>query len=150
MLGIKAKVSVNTKLTLTNSESTANIVLNDDGKFFLEDIWRGNGKIPKMWLRPEYDDKKNGVFAVKKFFRGAAHEFGHALGIDDAYAATDRNLPEAPNDNINVFPNSLMKNHLATTYIISGNDIEMLLWAWTTKNWQQYQPDSKKSQAFYE
>lgn len=77
------------------------------------------------------------------FRRTAAHEFGHVLGLGDAYLSDSR-----PVDNVDIFNNSLMK-YQWDGYVVSGNDIEMLLLSWKNNTKEKYSKGMEGSQAFF-
>ena len=63
----------------------------------------------------------------------AAHEFGHILGLGDAYGEGKR--PEA-DSNSEILPDDIMR---VRGGVVSANDIEMAWHAWQTNQYQSFQ-----------
>jgi hypothetical protein len=74
----------------------------------------------------------------------AAHEFGHTLGISDAYERIG--IKAASKITIEVPSNDIMRE---TYGIVNANTIEMILEAWSTNQWQYFDGHNsqKKSKA---
>lgn len=64
----------------------------------------------------------------------AAHEFGHVLGLGDAYGEDDRPSAAIADSGTN----GIMRNHW-NGINISDKDIQMLIYAWSNNEWQSYQ-----------
>ena len=92
------------------------------------------GDDPSIVLGNNYSGKSH--ISADQFGRAAAHEFGHAMGIGDAYGDDDKNresakiTSEVPSDDI-------MRGS-ANGRVISSNDIEMILEAWSTGERQDF------------
>jgi len=69
-----------------------------------------------------------------EFSNTVAHEFGHMLGLDDAYGEGSR--PEA-DITAEIPSNDIMRSHWGTP-VITDNDIEMLVLAWSNNEMQHY------------
>jgi hypothetical protein len=83
------------------------------------------GRNPRIFLTSDAGD-----IDVSRFGRVAAHEFGHALGIGDAYDDEDKNRLDAI-ENSEVPGNDIMRGSINGS-IITANDVEMVLRAWDT------------------
>ena len=71
-----------------------------------------------------------------------------------AHGSDDGIRPQARIDNNNVCADSLMLTNWETSVSITSNDVEMMLWAIATGEFQEYTDytdgSKVKSQAFYE
>jgi hypothetical protein len=92
------------------------------------------GKNPDIYLTSEY---KNGLIDTSQFGRAAAHEFGHALAIGDAYGDTGKNRDPAPNKSGEVPKSDIMRGSYDGS-ALSANDVEMVLQAWKTGERQDF------------
>ena len=71
-------------------------------------------------------------YTVTRYKDTAAHEFGHVLGLGDAY---DVSWHSAANATTGEVPQNDMMRSNGT---VTPNDIEMLLYAWQLNTWQEY------------
>ena len=103
-------------------------------------LWRPTSSLLTMYLRSNYP-------RTTYFERSAMHEFGHVLGLFDAYGYGAQHwrlgfidfswlgewlLPEAPLDRA---PNYTV---MRSGWQITPTEIEMLLWAWKNNRLQLY------------
>ncbi|MDQ2088225.1 hypothetical protein RBH29_17515, partial [Herbivorax sp. ANBcel31] len=77
-----------------------------------------------------YDNKYPNMLKGHKYV--AAHEFGHTLGLSDAY---ERPSSEAAEVTAEVPRNDIMRRHRGT---VNANTIEMVWEAWSTNQWQYF------------
>jgi hypothetical protein len=78
------------------------------------------------------------------FMSIAAHEFGHALGLWEAYGSA---FPYAYNDEI---PSSSIMGTSNGNNIVTNNELEMILWAWRTNDMQYFgELSSQNNSGFY-
>ena len=90
------------------------------------------------------------------FSNRAAHEFGHVLGLFDAYGYGQHFplggavLPAVP-ITVEVPPNDVMRSEWNVHYKYTDSAYEMLLYAWSTSSLQLYTDSilGSQSQAFY-
>lgn len=95
------------------------------------------------------------LFMDIQFRELTAHEFGHVIGLGDAYKG-DSSIPyiiigePIEPDDVNLYSNSLMRYQWGDDieYKILANDVEMILFAWKTNKMQLYNKN-RLSQAFY-
>ena len=91
----------------------------------------------EIYMYRNYDG--NGAdYSRYGYAQTAAHEFGHVLGLDDAYAGGSR--PEAKDtvevpDNPGFYNGDIMRDNGNVT----ANDIEMVWEAWSINKWQYFQ-----------
>ena len=74
------------------------------------------------------------VFSYDRFMKIAAHEFGHALGIGDAYFKNESGLKI--DDNAEMKSRDIMF-YSGVNYVVA-NEVEMMLEAFDTNKWQIY------------
>lgn len=85
-----------------------------------------------------YKDYNGGKdYTEDEYGRTVAHEFGHILGLDDAYGGGSR--PDAK-VTIEVPDNGWLKGDIMRNNgYVTPNDIEMVWEAWKTNMWQYFQ-----------
>lgn len=80
----------------------------------------------------------------KTFTYIAAHEFGHVLGLDDAYEDLSRNRqeadvnPEIPYYDMMRSGRIIEDKNPITKLYVTDNDLEMVWEAWRTNEWQAF------------
>jgi hypothetical protein len=156
--GVDISFSIEFAPTIAYKQSEANVVILEEmgnipfsDKKYAPNVsrlfgWNVNNT-GKMTLSKEWwNSSAKTPFTQIQFQELTAHEFGHIIGLGDAYLSSSI----APDD-INLFNNSLMKyqwNDDEASYRITSNDIEMLLFAWQTNQMQLYDRNNL-SNAFY-
>jgi RHS repeat-associated protein len=149
--GVSGNVSINVSPTRTFKKSKADIKLyiNRKGRgLALEAGWWSISRtasytVPLGW-KLFHEPNKNGVDNVALV---NAHEFGHVLGVFDAYGYIW--TPEAPKTKAT--KHGIMRSDYGYLPEVSDTDIEMMLYAWFTNSLQGY-VDGKlapESQAFF-
>jgi len=144
-------INVDAKLADEEPGSNFRIVSGDDlyntagDANFTAIVWRPNF-ITKIGIYP--DDPRDDWYCE----RVSAHEFGHAMGLNDAYGYTDHNdpstwfgrlgnvvwgfiQPEAPPENA---PRDAIMRGSWLGAVIYDRDAEMVLWAWKHGKFQLY------------
>jgi hypothetical protein len=96
----------------------------------------------KITIYKAYNDDPD--YTYNQYGGVAAHEFGHILGIGDAYGyppgatpelmAKYDNRPEAPLSPLEVPSGDIMRSNR----FVTANDIEMVWEAWKTNKWQYF------------
>ena len=96
-----------------------------------------------MNLYGTYGTDADDIYDLNSFKGIAAHEFGHALGLGDAYILNQEEWTYSLTyvDNMEVSEDDMMFHNIA----VSANDIEMLLEAQKTWQVQEFITDSKSS-----
>jgi RHS repeat-associated protein len=121
-----AKINIKDKTGTSNvSYGLSEWSITNSGKMT---VFTGTGKGSKERLRTQ-----------EEFSNTVAHEFGHMLGLDDAYGKGDR--PEAI-VSTEVPSNDLMRSNWGNP-VVTDNDIEMLVLAWSTNEQQHYESYSE-------
>lgn len=105
------------------------------GDFYFSNWSPGNvGKI-KLFSGYRYsDDTKVYNYSPEQLGSVAAHEFGHILGLGDAYGEGSR--PEVSRETSEVPLYDIMRNSYGN---VTLNDIEMVWRAWVTNTYQSFQ-----------
>jgi len=75
----------------------------------------------------------NGRYTANQYVKVAAHEFGHVLGLGDLYGKGIASTPECPQGK-KYAEGDIMGSH----GYVTPNNIEMMLEAYTTGNYQAY------------
>ena len=149
--GVDGTVSVEIAPIKVDSKSQADIKLNisKEGRGITWGAFVWNPGLAQGFTIPlgnsvYSENLKNNVDAVSNI---VAHEFGHVLGLGDAYA--EWYTPEAPK-NI-VHPNGIMRSPYRQQPVFTENDIEMILYAWETGGLQGYTDGfiAELSQAYF-
>ena len=85
-----------------------------------------------------YDMRNPSVYTLNQFMSTVAHEFGHTLGLSDAYPKANGGLTIINNAEISdgIFGES--GNIMYSNGIVYPNDIEMMLYAFCTNKGQFY------------
>ncbi|TCK93202.1 pregnancy-associated plasma protein-A [Natranaerovirga hydrolytica] len=74
-------------------------------------------------------------YSQRSYAKVSAHEFGHVLGIGDAYPSKEDNRPGAGHGFDETPHNMLMRNNS----VLTSNEVEMVWEAWKTNEWQYFQ-----------
>lgn len=82
----------------------------------------------------------NESYGKEAYVHTVAHEFGHVLGLNDAYLKNDTGQNLLSNIEVVTNRNEFYKDStiMDTNGKVYVNDIEMLLEAFATKQWQSY------------
>lgn len=112
-------------------------------------IWKIHKK-RKIDIYNVTDNNSNSVIPLgyDSIVNVTAHEFGHAIGLSDAYAKPENNLQQAPLGGIEVPEDDIMRSPFDRTYnlyngIVTPNNIEMMLLAFMLNEQQSFYTSSK-------
>ncbi len=106
-----------------------------------EELWRVTNPMGNIHISPSKGDTQNDYECV------AAHEFGHALGLNDLYPKAN-GFDAHKDDEILCKSGELSKNQIMwTNHNVSLNDIEMVIQAFSENKWQQYYNSKKYKQS---
>lgn len=156
VLGVNPTIQINVNPTIVSSASEANVIINvTSGRSNVSYSGLFGWSVKNSGTMNLYTKYFDGVDKGKdrsdeKFKATAAHEFAHqVLGLDDAYMDDTSKEGKklylsAPEVDINY---SLMR-HSSPGYVITGNDVEMILLAYSTNRMQSYRLRNL-SDAFY-
>jgi hypothetical protein len=80
-----------------------------------------------------YRGYENDQYTLDSYMRTAAHEFGHVLGVDDAYGSGIRPESTTVNDD------DMMAHEYSAVSPLSAWDVAMVMQAYTTNSWQYWE-----------
>lgn len=84
-----------------------------------------------------YTESNSGIVRTDWDYRNTiTHEFGHVMGVDDGYAGTSGTATR-PLATI-LLNDDMMRDCHATTSAVSSLDIQMMVMAASTKEWQYF------------
>jgi RHS repeat-associated protein len=149
-------VNVNPTREINAARSDVRVNLHDegllkvDGMVFWSLTWNVNTDAGiELWLDQEALDHDTGRKEWDYISNLVMHEFGHTLGLMDAYGAFYQ--PQAPASRVSKDTDTVMWNHYHAGSFPKDIEIEMLLYAWTRNKMQGFSqgPLGEDSQAFY-
>lgn len=147
--GMKIKITTEADVVQNESSNRKHIDINistssgtPHTKTSLFTSW-STDNVGNIWLyhQDNREEKNYQVYDYDNFKRIAAHEFGHTLGIGDAYFKNEDEGGRKLTSNNEIQTGNIMfesgKNH------VSCNEVELMLEAFVTNEWQAY--SKKKS-----
>lgn len=108
------------------------------------DLWPIS-KTGRITLHSAYNGSVEGKYVYNSYSANdfqlvAAHEFGHALGLDDAYPGSKR-PPALVTSEVPDFTDAIgpdIMRSVSSNARVTANDIEMVWHAWETNKWQYF------------
>ncbi len=113
-----------------------------------EDNWAVNNPNAIIDLYPQ-DSRGDQVKETTDTYQDvAAHEFGHALGLNDLYPEANEFKNLTGRETISCISNEVDEDYIMwTNGRVTSNDVEMVLYAFSENKWQQYYNSKKYKQS---
>ncbi len=135
---IDTSTNLNGAKEVSNTTFSDTIIFNSSTMHMYDHYVRYAGLLPGFKTLTNYEE-----YPVDRFKRTAAHEFGHAFGLGDAY--TDGAVPVKTTE-VKIYkfwPTDPNLDMMASNSKVSSNDLEMLLEAWKTNAKQTFSGPQK-------
>ncbi len=111
-----------------------------------EKHWSVSNKSANIELYPQDSRGRQIKKTVDTYKKTAAHEFGHALGLNDLYPEANH-LERDGSEYIDCNSGEVSQYHIMSgKQEVAANDLEMVLYAFSENKWQQYYNSKKYKQ----